>query len=270
MKRVVVLCLVMLGLAIPSITTAESRVDHRQMGFQQERFQDQQAREKQQREKVERDKQQRERLERDKHQRARVGQENHERGRLERDRHQRERLERDKHQRERLERDNHQRERLERERRHREQLERNNHQRGRLDRDKHQRDVRLRGRHHDWSHPTYRHNHWRPIPYPTHRNFPFRWHDRIGHYSSNYHVEQIHDRGWHGRFPGLRLFRWADRNGEGFWYRDHQIREAVMFYNDSEELVSIGFFHNGVFVMLRDDDQGYETHDSFFLLRWKS
>jgi hypothetical protein len=38
-----------------------------------------------------------------------------------------------------------------------------------------------------------------------------------------------------------------------------------MFYNDSDELVSVGFMHNGAFLFIRDDDDGYENRDSFFL-----
>jgi hypothetical protein len=133
--------------------------------------------------------------------------------------------------------------------------------------DRHREDFRRKGNH-DWSHSAYSHDRWRSIARPSFRNIPFNWHERAGSHSSHHHFAQIHDRQWHDRFPGLRIFRWIDRSGSGFWYNDHHIVDAMMFYNESDELVSIGFYHNNIFIMLRDDGNGYENHDSFFSLWW--
>lgn len=298
MKKTVILGLLLLSLAMPSITSADGGPERPKV-MPQEPAQKQQERERVEKKgaphkaKVERD-QPRQRVEREKHERQRVERDQHQRERVERDKHERERVERERHQRHNPERDKHERERLERERRHREQAERDKHQREqrereRLERERQHRERndhfrdrkhprppepphrdRWQGRHHDWSHPSFHQNHWRPTSPPVHRNFPFRWHDRLEHYSSRYHVEPFYHSAWRDRFPGLHMYRWADRHGDGFWYHNHRIRDAIMFYSDSGELVSVGFFYNGAFVMLRDDDSGYESHDSFFMLQGKS
>jgi hypothetical protein len=242
----------MFVLTIPSITRAESSVAYRQ-DIRQDKY----RLENQNRDKLEQEKQQREKRERDRQQRDRVERDRQQRERVERDRQQRERVERDRQQRERVERDRQQRERVERDRQrdYRHQIERHRDDRGR------------KGRY-DWSHSAYRHDRWRPIAHSSFRSIPFNWHERAGHYAPHHHLEQIHDRHWHDRFPGLRLFRWRDSSSSGFWYNGHHIVDGIMFYNDSDELVSIGFFHNKIFIMLRDDGQNYENHDEFFLSWW--
>lgn len=123
-----------------------------------------------------------------------------------------------------------------------------------------------RDRHDKWQHPTYRSDKWQPA---RHEVLPFAWHERRDRiYKPGATVERVFDREWNNRFPGLQAYRWHDNRGQGFWYQGHRIDDAVMFYNDDDELVSIGFMHNGLFLFIRDDDNGFENHDSFFISWW--
>ena len=63
-------------------------------------------------------------------------------------------------------------------------------------------------------------------------------------------------------------FTTMNGRGEGFWYQGRRVTDAVMFYNKSDELVSIGFMHNGGFIYIRDDNRGYKNDDSFFFSWW--
>ncbi len=115
--------------------------------------------------------------------------------------------------------------------------------------------------HHDWSHPAYHNNNWHHMESRADDSLPFKWHEHRDHY----HGERIYDREWADRFPGLHPYRW---HGEGFWYHGNRITDAMLFYNDSDELVSVGFMVDGLFIFFRDDHEGYENHDSFFLSWW--
>jgi hypothetical protein len=107
-------------------------------------------------------------------------------------------------------------------------------------------------------------NDWHKNDHSEH-SMPFNWHERHDRFSPHeYRMERIHDRGWQDRFPGLQPYRWHDNSGKGFWYRGHHITDAVMFYNDSDHLISVGFWHDGAFIIIRDDNDSYETRDSFF------
>jgi len=134
--------------------------------------------------------------------------------------------------------------------------------------DKHQNNGRQEAsyekhKHHDWSHEAYYDNHWQK---GTYESFSFGWHERSDRFEpERYRMEYIHDQGWRNRFPGLHPYHWEDRHGEGFWYRGHHVKKAMFFYNDADELVSIGFMHNGVFIFVRDDHSAYRNHDSFFI-----
>lgn len=122
--------------------------------------------------------------------------------------------------------------------------------------------------HHDWSHRSYHRDSWHHTDYGHDRSWNFRWHERRDRFRvSDYRMDRIYDRRWDDRFPGLHAYRWYDRRGEGFWYRGHRITDAVLFYDRSDELVSVGFWHNGAFIFVRDDDDCYESHDSF-LIAW--
>lgn len=102
------------------------------------------------------------------------------------------------------------------------------------------------------------------------RDMPFRWHERRDHFThDNHRMERIHDNRFNNRFPGLRAYRWHDAHGRWFRHNGHIVRDAVLFYNDSDELVSFGYMNNGVFIMIRDDDSINEDHDSFFVSWWR-
>jgi hypothetical protein len=117
--------------------------------------------------------------------------------------------------------------------------------------------------HHDWSHAKYKHSSWHRT---SHSSVSISWHKHRNYYPpARYRMERIHDNRWHDRFPGLRAYRWHDRHGEGFWYRGHRVTNGVFFYDRDDQLVSVGFMHNGAFIFIRDDDSGYENRDSFFL-----
>ncbi len=144
-------------------------------------------------------------------------------------------------------------------------------------RDRQQQNYQQQGNRHDWSHPAYHSENWQrrdnlsreAIRFRWHNDAtPFRWHERVNRYSLDYDLQPIYDREWEDRFPGLHCYRWIDRRGEGFWYQGQRIVDAIMFFDDSDELVSIGFMYDGIFIVLRDDDQVYENHDFFFLLWW--
>lgn len=102
------------------------------------------------------------------------------------------------------------------------------------------------------------------------RDMPFRWHERIDHFTpDNHRIERIHDNRFNSRFPGLRAYRWHDTQGRWFRHNGHIVRDAVLFYNDSGELVSFGYMNDGVFIMIHDDDSINEDHDSFFVSWWR-
>ncbi len=115
--------------------------------------------------------------------------------------------------------------------------------------------------HHDWSNSAYDNENWRHSERRFEGSFPFGWHDSHEHY----YGDRIDHDEWAGRFPGLRPYQWR---GEGFWYHNKHVTDAVLFYNDSDELVSVGFMHDGLFILIRDDGDSYENNDSFFLAWW--
>lgn len=239
------LFLVMFVLTMPTIVKAERNTNYQEDTAQQEKYkykQDKQLRAKQQREQQEREKQLRAK-------------------------HQREQQERDKQiqvkqQRDRRERDK-QIQARQQDQQRREHLEKNKHQPNKWQPNHRQHDGR-----HKWSHPVYNHKKWHRSDYRYYGTMPYKWNQRFNHHSPHYQIERIHVREWNDRFPGLHLYKWMDRRGEGFWYRNHRIVDAILFYNDSDELVSIGFVHDGIFVMIRDDDECYENDESFFLSWW--
>ena len=110
---------------------------------------------------------------------------------------------------------------------------------------------------------------WQDDRHEHERDMPFRWHERFERLAQNHHrAERIHDYEFGHRFPGLRAYRWHDDHDRGFWHTGHIIKDAVLFYNDSDELVSYGYMRDGVFIVINDDDSTHEHHDSFFLSWW--
>ena len=92
----------------------------------------------------------------------------------------------------------------------------------------------------------YHGEYWRrPVHHYAHRK-PWYWHSRRYHGTTI-----IVDVDWNQCFPGLRSYRW---HGRGFFYRGIEYVDAVLFYDNYDALVSVGFWRNGRFVMIRDDD----------------
>lgn len=97
-------------------------------------------------------------------------------------------------------------------------------------------------------------------------SMPFKWHERRQNFSPEHHrMERVEDRDMNDRFPGEHPYRWHDRRGEGFMYHGHRVTDAVFFYDDSDELISIGFIHDGVFIRIHADNGEERSPDSFFL-----
>lgn len=115
------------------------------------------------------------------------------------------------------------------------------------------------GDRHNWSHHAYQRDNWRQVHEAREEPFPFKWHERLDYYSASYHMKPIHERKheWRKNFPGLQPYSFHG----SFWYHGNRITNAVMFYNDSNELVSIGFLNNGAFTLIRDDRRSFETQD---------
>jgi len=95
---------------------------------------------------------------------------------------------------------------------------------------------------------------------------PYRWHERLADFSPDKcRMDRIDDPRWADRFPGKRLYKWHDRRGEGFAYHGRHINDAVFCYDVSDELVSIGFVFDGVFVIINADRGEERPHEPFFL-----
>ncbi|AIF52816.1 hypothetical protein [Pelosinus sp. UFO1] len=94
------------------------------------------------------------------------------------------------------------------------------------------------------------------------RGLPFAWHERYDSMRGNYHLERVYDRDMDDRFPGLRAYRWSGH--EGFWHHGHYVKDAVFFFNTNDEIVSVGYMADGVFISFRENHESYENHDSFY------
>lgn len=118
---------------------------------------------------------------------------------------------------------------------------------------------------HDWDDERYNENHnWRHVHHDrdAERRLPFSWHDRYDAMREHHRLERIRNWEWEHRFPGLSAYRWS---GPGFWHNGHYVKDAVFFYDENDELVSVGYMVNGVFVHFRDDHRAFEQRDSFFV-----
>lgn len=127
-------------------------------------------------------------------------------------------------------------------------------------------DNHHRDRHHHYSDDSGWHR-THDNDYRSERDLPFRWHDSYRSMYRQHHLERIYDRDWNDRFPGSHAYRW--HNDQGFWHHGHYVTEAVFFYDDNDELISIGYMADGVFIHFREDHESYENHDSFYLSWWR-
>jgi Ni/Co efflux regulator RcnB len=117
---------------------------------------------------------------------------------------------------------------------------------------------------HDW-HEHDNDNNW----HRTHQNdndeeqgMPFKWHQRQQSLREHHHLERINDREWGRKFPGLHAYRW---HGQEFSHHGHRVNDAFLFFDENDELVSIGYMADGVFIHFREDHSSFENHDSFFV-----
>jgi len=120
---------------------------------------------------------------------------------------------------------------------------------------------------HDWHYDN--DNSWQRThhgDYQTESQLPFKWHERFDAVENHRQFEPIRDREWERRFPGLHAYRW---HGPGFWHHGHYVDDAVVFFDDNNELVSIGYMADGVFIHFREDHDVFESHDSFFVSWWR-
>lgn len=102
--------------------------------------------------------------------------------------------------------------------------------------------------------------------YRSERELPFRWHENYDRMRQHHRLHRIHDRELEDRFSGLHAYRW--HSDEGFWHHGHYVNNAICFFDENDELVSVGYMVNGVFVYFREDHKSYETQEKFFLLWW--
>ena len=131
-----------------------------------------------------------------------------------------------------------------------------------------------REKRYDWSDDAYWDDNWSRIDYEYRDPSPFRWHESrhsLRQRFSNIELERIYDRDWNDRFPGLHSYRWHDSddyNDGYYWYRGERIRNAVLFFDDWDELVGIGFTYDDNFVFIRDDRTVYHRNKNNDALLW--
>lgn len=96
---------------------------------------------------------------------------------------------------------------------------------------------------------------------------PFKWRDHQRTFNKH-HMERIYDSDIERRHPGLHAYRWRGygERRDWFWHNGHEVRDAILFFNDDDEVVSFGYMRGGVFIFVNED--GDEERDPIFFLRW--
>lgn len=124
----------------------------------------------------------------------------------------------------------------------------------------------------DWSHELYRDANWRRTYFMYRSPAPFTWHESRStlhsrFFTHGYRLEPVHDREWRDRFPGLRCYRWHDngRHLGHFWYHARHIRVLMLYFDEWDELVGIGFMYDNVFVFIRDDHEVFHRNDAWLV-----
>lgn len=126
---------------------------------------------------------------------------------------------------------------------------------------------------HDWHHDSQPYDRggygWQHNDRQFQDRLPFGWHENYYQMREHHRFEAIHDRDWDGRFPGLHAYRWYGNNQySGFWCNGIYVRDAVFFFDNDNQLAGFGYFRDGVFIMVREDNQYYENRDEFFFSWW--
>ena len=170
------------------------------------------------------------------------------------------RQERERTERQRLNNQTQERERAQQQRLNTQRLERERTEQHRLNAQRQERENRFQdnnARRHVYNNDRYRSQYWRDSDQRYEHRQPWTWNSR-GHEGRRI----IHDDSWNREFPGLRSYRW---NGPGFWYQGIEYRDVVLFYDDGDSLVSVGFWDNGQFIMIRDDNRRYYNSNPFVI-----
>ena len=199
--------------------------------------------------------QERERTEQHRLNTQRQERERAEQHRLSEQRRDRERAEQNRINTQRQERERAEQHRLSEQRRDRERAEQHRLNEQRRDRENRFRDNNVRR--HIYNNDRYRAQHWRESVLRYEHRQPWTWYSR-GH--ANRRI--ILDDSWNREFPGLRSYRWR---GPGFWYQGDEYQDVVLFYDDDDSLVSVGFWDNGQFIMIRDDNRRYYNSNPFVI-----
>ena len=125
----------------------------------------------------------------------------------------------------------------------------------------------------DWQHGAYRESAWRQIAAIVDGKLPWRWREtryalfeRLA--AAPVQLGPVYDRQWSSRLPGLHADRWHDGGqaaADAFWYRGKRIHDAMLFYDDRDELSGVGLLWNDAFVFIRDNNAVYQPTDAAWL-----
>ncbi len=125
----------------------------------------------------------------------------------------------------------------------------------------------------DWQHGAYRESAWRQIAASVDGKLPWRWREtryalfeRLA--AAPVQLGPVYDRQWSSRLPGLHADRWHDGGqaaADAFWYRGKRIHDAMLFYDDRDELSGVGLLWNDAFVFIRDNNAVYQPTDAAWL-----
>ncbi len=98
-------------------------------------------------------------------------------------------------------------------------------------------------------------------------DIPFKWRDHHRTFDKH-NMERIHDIEIERHHPGLHAYRWRGYGSQRdwFWHNGHEVHDAILFFNDDDEVVSFGYMRGGVFIFVNED--GDEERDPIFFLRW--
>ncbi len=255
--------ILLIGIGSPVVQAAPQNRDERQ----QEEHQRQrpgkpsQTRAEQQRPNVQRQERTNvQRQERERTEQQRLNMQRQERERAEQQRLNTQRQERERAEQQRLNTQRQERERAEQQRLNTQRQERERAEQHRLSEQRRDRENRFRDnnmRRHIYNNERYRERHWRESDHRYEHRQPWNWYSR-GHAGRRI----ILDDSWNREFPGLRSYRWR---GPGFWYQGVEYQDVVLFYDDDDSLVSVGFWDDGQFIMIRDDNRRYYNSNPFVI-----
>lgn len=119
-------------------------------------------------------------------------------------------------------------------------------------------------------------NTWGKAKRPVDQKIAVKWNEKLSttqlryHSANKYTMRPISDPRWNARFRGVHSYYWhdSDNHRKDFFYHGKRISDAILFYNDANSLVGIGFMSDGEFVMIRSNnrqtDESYTANDTFY------